>query len=92
MRQLQHVRAAGDYLPLPACKLIVEGQEEVKESLGKVLLGIQISRRIIHVWRFGVVRLRYRVIVRFLVQHRDIIAGQEYGVKYLGAWACCTPC
>ena len=85
MRQLQHLRASRDELLLPACKLIVEGQKEIKESLGKILLGIQISWRVIHVLRFGVIRLRYRAIFRFLVQHRDIMAGHEFGVKYLGA-------
>jgi hypothetical protein len=76
---------------LPAGKLIVERHKEVTESLGKVLLGFQISRGVIHVLRFGVIRMRSRAIVRILVQHRDIIAGHEYGVKYVGAYVYRAP-
>src|SRR5271154_1502203 len=82
MRGLQYLRALGDYLLLPRSELFVERQQEIEETLWEVLVGVQIRRREIHGLRHG---LSVCDACHFFVslRHRDIMAGREYGVKYL---------
>ena len=49
MRRLQHFRTLGDDFLLPRRELLVQRQQEIKEALGEVLLGIQVRWRVIHV-------------------------------------------
>src|ERR1700690_101422 len=65
MGQLQHVYATGDYFLLPGSELFVERQQEIEESIGKILLGVQVCWSVIHIGRRGAFNLKCRAISIF---------------------------
>ena len=60
----------------------MQRQQEIEETLWEVLAGVQIRWREIHVLRHGCSVCNARHLFVSL-RHRDIMAGSEYGVKYV---------
>jgi hypothetical protein len=62
MRRLQGLGTFCDDLLLPGSELLMKRQEEFKESLGEILMRIQLRRGLIHRLRGGVFNVRCHMI------------------------------
>ena len=62
MRQLQHLGAFRDELLLPGSELLVERQQKLEKSLGKIGLRIQVCGRVVHARVHGSSIQRHTVI------------------------------